>query len=804
MFKNYIQVALRSLWRRRTFTFLNVMGLSVGIASALVLFLIIQFENSFDRFHTNRDRIYRVTTEYLGEGGGYSQGVPIVLGTVLQKEFPQVELSASTKGVYGALFTVPSTGSAQPKKFQQDLGILYTEPGLFRIFDFPWLSGNPASLGDPYTMAIEQDVAKKWFGDWKDAMGKTVIMDNLHPYRIVGIMTNHRDNTDIPLRVALSYASFPDKDNVNWGNVSSSQNLYVLFGARASLKDAKALVHSFSDHHFDNKNSHGQTYIDFQPLKSMHFDDRASTYYADWDGQIIGSKSLWALGLIGAFLLMIACVNFINLATAQSVSRGKEIGVRKVLGSTKGKLISQFLGETFLITLLALFLACIWAEIGTHFYLNNLLGKPLSVNMVDHPVIFVFLLVVAALVTLLAGFYPALVLSRFNPIKAIKSKATPQGSSGISLRRSLVIFQFAIAQMLVIGTLVVVKQINYFMSRPLGFDKDAILMVDIPRDSVSQTKFEYLKQTLLKEPGVVNASLCSTAPSSGWIWSGDFTYDNRPNPELFDLSFRMTDTSYFSTFHIKLVAGRLPYPSDTMREFMLSELTVHKMGIKDYNEVLGKNMRLGRHIFPIVGVVQDFHSQSLQNALNPLAFSTRKSYYGQIAVRLDPTQIQPTMKRIQADWEATFPEFLYKASFLDKDLATYYSSEEQTSSLFRIFSGIALIISFLGLYGLVSFMAAQREKEVGIRKVLGASVGNIVFLFSKEFTLLIALAFLISAPVGAYFMSRWLSNFSYKINLGWSAFAISIIGSLLVAWLTVGYKAIGAALANPIKALRSE
>ncbi len=808
MFKNYIQVAFSALWRRRTFTFLNVLGLSVGIASALVLFLVIRFETSFDKFHRNRDRIYRVISVYTGgtDGTGYSQGVPIVLTGTLRNEFTQFSKVAASRAVYGAQFNLAGTGTEGTRKFKQDKGIFYVEPGLFDIFDFPWIYGAPFSLKEPNTIAIEQSVAQIWFGEeWRQAIGKSVRMDNTQTYRIVGIMKDHPDNTDLPIRVALSYASYADKNSTNWGNVSSAYNLYALLAPGVGIKDANAQIPGFADRHFGNdKDNLEKSSIEFQPLAKMHFDDRVTTPYADFESGTIGIKQLWALGLIGAFLLFVACVNFVNLATAQSVNRSKEIGVRKVLGSSKSMLIRQFLGETFFITVIALFLSCIWAEMGTRFYLNDQLGKPLSLNFLANPSILGFLLGIVVIVTLLAGFYPALILSGFNPVNAIKNKISPKSVGGLSLRRGLVIVQFAIAQMLVIGTLVVVKQMNYFQAQSLGFDKNAILMVDLPQDSVSREKFDFLKQNLLQDPGVINASLCSSAPSSGWVWGGDFKFDNRPQHENFDLSFRMNDSNYYSTFHITLLAGRVPYPSDTIKEFVINELTLHKLGFKDPQAILGKTIQLGNKQFPIVGVVKNFNSQSLQSPLSSIAMSTRKSYYRSIAVRLNPAQVETTMKRVQKDWEKTFPDFIYNAGFLDKDMDTYYSSERLTSRLFQIFSCIALIISCLGLYGLVSFMAVQREKEVGVRKVLGATVFNIVYLFSKEFTLLVALAFLIAAPVGGYFMNQWLQGYIYRTNLGWNVFIASIIGTLLVAWLTVVYKALRAAMTNPMKSLRSE
>jgi putative ABC transport system permease protein len=801
----HIAIAFRSLWRKRTFTLLNILGLAVGVGTCLVIFLLIRFEMSFDTFHSKGDRVYRVISKWTDANGtGFSQGVPVVMSEAVRNDFPQFSEVASTRSVGGLLFTLPGNG-AEDKKFQENDGILFTEPALFDMLDFPWLAGDPATaLKEPHTMAIEQSVAKNWFGDWTQAMGKTVVMNNTTPYIITGIMQDHPDNTDVPIRIALSWAGFEEHDSKDWHTVNSNQNCYVLLAPGQTIQGPISQIPAFGKRNFPYSPSQGsyRPSIEFQSLKRMHFDDRVSTYR--YTGVTIGYTQIWALSLIGFFLLFVACINFINLATAQSVNRSKEIGVRKVLGSSRGGLMRQFLGETALITIVAILLGCIFSEIGMKFYINDLLGKPLTLNIVRYPIILAFLAVLGILITFLAGFYPGLVLSGFDPVAAIKNKISAKSVGGISLRRALVVIQFAIAQLLVIGTLVVIKQMNYFRTQPLGFDKNAIAMVDLPGDSLSKQKIAYFKQLVLSEPGVQNASLCSTGPSSGWINDAGFIFDNRPKPEDFDLSFRMTDSSYFSTFHIGLMAGRLPNPSDTMRELVLTENTVRKLGFKNPADIVGKSVRMSHRYYPIVGVVHDFNSTSLQSERNTVAFSTQKKLYGQLAVRLDPVHMIATMKRVKADWERTFPAFVYNQIYVEDDLAQYYSGEEETSELFRVFAGIALVVSCLGLYGLVSFMAVQRNKEVGIRKVLGASVSSIVYLFSREFTLLIGVAFMIAAPVGAYFMHKWLNGFFYRTTMGWEIFVLAIFGSLIVAWVSVGYKAIRAALANPIKSLKSE
>ena len=786
----------RALWRKKTFTILNIVGLAVGTGACLVLFLLIRYELSFDTFHTHGDRVFRVDSEWTGapDGTEITQGVPVPMTAAIRADFPQFQKVAAFWGTYGGLFTVPGN-----KKFAEHGDIVYTEPELFDMLDFPWLAGDPASLKNPNTMAIEESVAKSWFGDWHLAMGKTVVYDHIQPFIITGVMKDHPENTDIPIRIAMSWSSSSLSKTPDWHDVNSASNCFALLAPGQTIRSANAGIAAFDKTHFVGETGPEKSTIFFQPLRNIHFTPHIGTY----PGDEVDPSDIWALALIGVFLLLVACINFINLATAQSVGRAKEIGVRKVLGSSRASLIRQFLGETALIAFIAILLGCILAEIGSA-GLEHVLGKPLHLNVVKYPSTLLFLGAIWAFITFLGGFYPALVLSGFNPVAAIKSKISTRTVGGLPLRRVLVVVQFATAQILVIGTLVVVAQMNYFRTIPLGFDKNAVAIVDVPSDSLSLRKLNYLKQVVLQEPGVADASLCSQPPSSGWVWDNGFTFNNRPKPEDFSLGMHMVDTSYFSTFHIKLLAGRLFYPCDTMREVVLSEKAVLKLGFSNPADIIGKSIAMRHRTIPIVGVIADFHSTSLQNELSPMALSTESQSFRELAVRLEPSRIGATMKRVQADWEKVFPDFVYKSVFLDDDMAQFYEDEERTGKLFQIFAGIALFISCLGLYGLVSFMAVQRTREVGIRKVLGASLSHIIFLFSKEYTLLVVGAFGVSAPLGYYFMRHWLNGFYYRVHLGWETFLLAIAGSLLIAWLTVGYKSLRAALANPVQSLRNE
>ncbi|WP_317169273.1 FtsX-like permease family protein [Mucilaginibacter humi] len=510
------------------------------------------------------------------------------------------------------------------------------------------------------------------------------------------------------------------------------------------------------------------------------------------------------LWLIAAFILLIACVNFINLSTARAVNRAKEVGVRKVLGSSKSQLQIQFIVETFLIVTCAVLFATVISLIALP-YINQLLELSLSFNIFTNPAIILFLLAVTIVVTALAGFYPSIVLSRFNPVNALKSKLTVN-ENGISLRRGLVVFQFIIAQALIIGTLIIVQQMKYFMNRPLGFDKDAIVNVPFRPDSTGGKMTDYLKQQLLLK-GALAVTFSSNSPLEDD--NNRFTslkFDNALKEAGFEAIVKFADHDYVPTYKLQLVAGKNLQPSGWTKEFLVNEAFVKSLGLKRPEDILNKEVSImdGLIKCPVVGVLKDFNDRSLRNNLAPLLIATNSTMYRQASIKLSTTNMAATMLSVKKLWEQTFPCLVYDYQFLDEKIASFYKQENQLAQLYKIFATIAIFLSCLGLYGLASFMAVQRVKEVGIRKVLGASVANIVYLFSKEFMALIAIAFAIAAPIAWYYMHQWLQAYVYRINISLWLFAAGGMASIIIALATISFKAIKAAIANPVKSLRSE
>ncbi|WP_121808133.1 ABC transporter permease [Mucilaginibacter kameinonensis] len=809
MIKNYFKIAWRNLMRNKSYASINITGLAIGIAACLLIFLVVQYETSFDNFHANKDRIYRVVTVNSGPDGTHANsGTPLPLAEGLKFDIPQVKQVSNimkNDGSHYAVGDVRNVGAM--KKFKEDLAY-YADPGFFQIFAFSWLAGDKnTALAEPNTIVLSRTEADKFFGDWRKAMGKIVRQENRRDLKVTGILEDTPVNTDFPLKLAISWITLVDKGGdlsgnaQDWISTFSDKNCYVALPQGMNEKQLNTELASLAKKHIPapyNKNEIFQ----LQALADMHYNTEVNVY----SNHPFSKQLINVISLIGLFLLVIACVNFINLATAQAVNRSKEVGIRKVLGSNRYQLVLQFIAETLIITLFAVVLAAIAALI-TLPMLNSLLEVQLSGGFLADPMVILFLAGVVIGVTFLAGFYPALVLSGFNPMEALRNKINAGRASGISLRRVLVVVQFCIAQFLVIGTLVLIYQMNYFKNKSLGFNKDAVITVPFPGDSISRARVGALKDQLLQQPGIKAVSVSLYAPSDNGGWFSDFKFNNADKQVDFGACLKWADVDYFKLYDIQFLAGGPYNKADTISGYVVNETLIHKLGITDPKQVIGKNIMLWNNKnlkARITGVVKDFNTGSLRTAIPPVLMGPWKAQYSRLNIKVSPQNLKQTLASVETLWNKTYPEGIYEYQFLDKTIASFYNNEEELSTLFKIFAGIAIFISCLGLYGLVSFMALQRTKEVGIRKTLGASVGHIIYLFSKEFTILIVIAFAISAPIGYYFMHKWLQDFTYRITIGPDIFIVAVLASVIIAWTSVGYKAMRAALANPVKSLRSE
>ncbi|GGG72980.1 hypothetical protein GCM10007415_00370 [Parapedobacter pyrenivorans] len=820
MFKNYFKIARRNLLRNKGYAAMNITGLAVGIAICMMIFIIIQFHTSFDDFHTKKDRIYRVLTEYHPSDAtaiSYGKGIPFPLPTGLETAFPQIEQVAPIYASHNDQLQVLDANGTPVKNFKEQSGVFYTSPSFFDIVDFPLLAGSHASLSDPNNVLVTKEIAEKYFGDWKAAIGKTLKLTGSYrigaglfqsppiALKVSGILANVPANTDFQLKIVIAFGTDFTGDKKyglqipDWNATAPEFGCYVLLPPNIDVEDFNQQLDAYARkvQSPDLKDR----YV-LQALSEVHYDTKTGNY----SNKTVSRELIGVLWLIAAFMLLIACVNFINLSTAQAINRTKEVGVRKVLGSNKPQLQIQFLVETFLIVACAVVLAAAITMLALP-AINQHLALSLSFNILGNPALILFLLTATLVVTALAGLYPALVLSRFNPIHAFQHKPTANTTKGISLRRALVVFQFIIAQALIIGTLVIVKQMNYLMSRPLGFDKDALVNVPFRPDNTGTDLTDYLRQQLLSVNGVKAVSFSSNTPieNDNDLWT-ELKFDHAIKEADFQAIAKFADNGYVEAYKLQLVAGRNLQASGMTREFLVNESLVKNLGLEKPEDILGKEISMFGDLItcPVVGVLKDFNDRSFHHDLAPLLITTNSTMYRQAGIKLATTNISSTMPAIKKIWEQTFPDYVYEYKFLDDKIESFYNQENQLAALYKIFAAIAIFLGCLGLYGLASFMAVQRIKEVGIRKVLGASTGNIVYLFSKEFIILIAIAFAIASPLAWIYMHRWLQDYAYRITINWWPFAIGGLTTILIALVTISFQAIKAAMAKPVKSLRSE
>jgi putative ABC transport system permease protein len=803
MFKNYFKTAYRNLFRNKKFSAINISGLAIGIASSILIFTVVRYELSYDRFRLNYQQIYQVATEdKFPDGTHYTPGTPYPALDALSAKFPQL-ITGVLYSNYGAQLTVvgPDGSPSKEKRFIEENGVFFANPQFFHIFQVQWLAGTAQILDQPNKIVLSKSAAEKYFGRWQDATGKFLRLDNLNTVQVAGIIEDSPGNSDFQFKVIGSYSIFKHSSfypyHNDWGTTSSNEQLYMLLPPNQSADGLnQQLIQFAKDNKINGNQTITRTYF-IRPLSILHFDSRMENM-----GDHITSKTtLWTLSLIAIFILVMACINFVNLSTVQAVNRSREIGVRKVLGGNRRNLLLQILGETSLLVFASLVLAVGLAELCLP-YIKQVSSISESVSLLNWNTC-IYLGSIFVVVTLMAGLYPALVVSGFSPILALKNKINSASVGGISLRRSLVVLQFAISQVLIVGTLIAVSQMNFMQNADLGLDKEGVLIIRGNGDSTQISRLDAFKTELKKNHAILDISQCTDPPSSDNGWGTNFAFDHKPD-ENYTLFIKLGDADYFKTFGLQFAAGGPYRPSDTTTDVVINETLVNKLGMKSAQQAIGKDILFSGRWRKVVGVVKDFRQNSLREDINPIIIASGKKEYTYTALKLSAGNLGSMKDQVQQVWDKYFPEYANQTYFLDERMEKFYEQEHQLALLYKIFAGIAVFISCLGLYGLVSFMAVQRKKEVGIRKVLGASITQIIYLFSKEFTLLVLIAFAIAAPIAWYMMSNWLSRFAYRIPLRPFLFILAVLISVVIAWLTVGYKSFRAALANPANSLKSE
>ncbi|KLT67379.1 ABC transporter permease [Pedobacter sp. BMA] len=799
MFKLNLKIAWRNLWKNKGYTFINILGLSIGMASCILIFIFIRYQMSFDEGFKDQNRIYRLTTNWTsGDGFGESQGVPKPAPDALRNDFKnQIEKVGAIRQD-GGIIKVKDVSGKERVKVLED--VFYADPAFFEIMSFKWLQGNPdESLTAPHTVVLSKQMAARFFGDWTKAIGKTINYQNRENFRVTGILEDMPENTSFPLNIVVSYQTFrsyKDEKFDQWGNTSSNDECYFLLKKGVSIDEIRAALPKFSEKYFE-KNASSKEEVSAQALTDIHYNDNLGNFA----NKTMPRKELYGLAIIGVFLLLTACINFINLATAQAVSRSKEVGVRKVMGSLKRQLVVQFLTETLTISALSLLVACVLTEVALP-GMKKLFHDDISFSIIQHPVIFIFMIALVLVVSLLAGFYPAMVMSQFSPALAIKNKITAN-AGGLSLRKILVIVQFTITVVLIIGTLVVLRQMNYMREKPLGFNPSAIAMVSVRNDSLSVLKYQVFQERISKLPGVVSTSFCRNPPSSGNNNESNFKY-NGTETANFQANTKVADEHYFDTFGMTFVAGKGFSKSDTIKELVVNETMLKKLNVVNFNDALGKKIRLWGKEGTIVGVVKDFNNLSLHDPISPIVIVPMKESYRNLAVKMDSRLILSVMPQIEKIWNDTFPENFYSSSFVDDDISQYYETERIMGTLFKFFAGVIIFISFIGLFGLISFVATQRTKEVAIRKVLGASTIELVKMLNGSFLVMVFIANIVAWPLAYLFISKWLSGFAYRIDISIWPFALAMVISMVITLVTVSLKSYKAAVTNTIDALKYE
>jgi putative ABC transport system permease protein len=805
MLRNYLKIAYRTLLRYKAYTALNVLGLTLGLTCAILIFMMVKFHLSFDQYHSKADRVVRMVSYFnTPDGEFYTPGVPAPFGDAARTEIAPLE---KVSMVYneGSVTVALMEGGVQTKKFKEDdEGVFFAEPDLFAILDLKVLKGNIQDLKQPNVVFLTEKTAKKYYGD-ADPIGRTLRFDAKLSVKVAGILQDLPANTDIKCSILASYLTRETYDpdwaknmKTHWGGINSNTRCFALLKPNTSIAQVQKMTPAFLAKHYTKPEERKSRFLYVQPLSDIHFNE-------NYNG-VIPKRMITTLGIIGLLLLITACINFVNMATAQALKRSKEVGVRKVMGSSRGQLFWQFIAETALIATVAGVIAYILSSILFPFLSNwqeELIGyRMIFSELIDLRFWIIFVLTLL-FVVFISGSYPGFVLSGFNPVVALKGKISTQSLGGVSIRKALVVTQFIITQILVIGTIVVSSQMNYFTKKEMGFKHDAILQMPIPQNG-DATKLHTLKTQFKSISSIEKVSLINTPPMSQSQNTTDVQYDNRKEVEKFSIYIKFADSDYLDLYGVKIVAGRNVMISDSVREFLVNEETVKRLGEKNNNDVLNKKMTIWGKTGLVVGVVKDYHVMTLHEKIPPLALSTATFMYQTVAVKMNMADAQNTIKKLDKIWSATFPDFVFEYEFYDEQIGKMYQMETAMLGLIQAFALIAILIGCLGLYGLVSFMVAQKTKEIGVRKVLGASVGQILWLFGKEFSFLILIAFIIAAPAAWWVLNGWLQDFEYRISISFGVFAAAIFVTGMIAVITVGWQSSRAALANPVKSLRTE
>lgn len=815
MIKNYFKIAWRNIMKNKVFSLINIIGLTIGLSASFVIGLMIYYDYTFDNFHKDDDRIYRVVTDFTSpEGQFHNPGVTVALEDAI-KENSNFEI------INGFYTERPSKVENRESdlEFKWPKFVIYTNAEYFDIFKYNFLAGNTDNvLANPNEVILSENRAKDYFPNLKpsEIIGKTLVYNDSINTKVTGIVENFKERSDIVFEEFISHPTLLQTntrefilDN-NWNSTNSNSQLFVKVKQNANINQINDELKALADAHIDeDMKRYGQTRaFTLQPLRDIHFNEDYGVY--DWERGMASKPLLRNLALVALFLLLLGCINFINLNTAQATQRAKEIGIRKTLGSSRKQLIWQFMGETFMLVVISALLS-----IGLTKWLINVFSDfvpaDLEFKLIGTPLILIGIVILLVFVTFLSGFYPAVVLSKFNTVSVLKNHLGI-GDKKVGLRKFLTVFQFTIAQIFIIGTLLVGRQINFLLNKDMGFQTEAIVSVFSPRAERALSKKELFAEKLTSIPQIKKISIGGMAPASYNTNTSSTTVNNGKTEVQSDLQFIFGDTEYLDLFELKLLAGR-NFRNDTIRELVINETAQRIYGFDSPEKAIGALVDFGDEKVPVVGVMADFHQRSLKTDIKPMAlvgdwYRPDFSRYQAIHValqNLEGDDLKSALSKIESTYKSVYTEVDdYRIEFMDETIARFYDREKKVSKLLNWATGLSILISCLGLLGLVIYTTNRRVKEIGVRKVLGASILQINTLLCKEFLILVAIAFVIAAPIAWYGIYDWLQDFSYKEPISYWVFLLSGIAMIVFALIVISVKTLRAASVNPVNSLRSE
>jgi putative ABC transport system permease protein len=792
MLKNYIKIAFRNLWRQKGYSFINIAGLAIGIAVCFTIFLWVQDEMSHDSFHDKSELIYRPLWDgKFGDNEWVIPAIPVPVGATLESEFPEVEHVTN-------LVVNSSRLVRLNDEIIRESDVIFADQNIFDVFTFRFLYGNAeGALTDPNSVVLSSITAQKYFGN-ENPLGQTLELSNGELLQVTAVVEPWPDQSHMQFSMIepINTLTWVEQRKDQWAS-ATVRTFFVLNRG----ENVETVQEKFNRYVKDNVTGEGSVYSDgnysrfpFQPLTDIHLYSR-SVYGMDGGGDI---RYVILFTVIGVFILLLACINFINLTTARSARRMKEIGLRKVLGSMRPQLIRQFLSESFLYVAFAVLFAVLLTELSLPLF-NELSGKEMKPDYIGNPMILLLLIGISLLVGLLAGGFPAIHLSSFIPVRALKGQLS-QHMPRNRFRNGLVVLQFCVSITLIIGTIVVHNQLSYMQNSRLGFDQEQVIV--IPGAGALSGRHDTFIREIENTAGVVSASAVQTLP--GYFFDSTLFEPEQPaNYEMTSLNYVLFDYNAVDVLGLNIVQGRnfsREFATDSSA-YLINQAAAEALG---WDEPVGKTFATGGEISTVIGVVEDFHFESLHSEIKPLIMPFMIWTPQLIAVRLAPGQVRENIESVRQLWTEFAPQRPFEYTFLDENLQRWYQNEDRVSRLFNIFTILALFIAGLGLFGLAAYAAEVRTKEIGVRKVLGATVVNITGLMSKDFIRLVLVAFAIAIPLGWFAMSRWLENFAYRIEISWWVFALAGGLAMVIALVTVSFQAIKAAMMDPVKSLRSE